>query len=163
LSPPLPATIVVVTTFSGRPYESSWRALARNSEDGVFFPDPGRGLRNVVGGEAPLDDVDVLRDRFLGSAGECMNVSVVGVKSAVGTGGGDAGIEGSGSSEGLVRYDGAADDAFEGSRDSGALGLLVRELGVELVLHLSFHLRNVFLSPVPSFVALMVDCDAVSV
>lgn len=91
-----------------------------------------------------------------------MKVSVVGVKRAEGAGGGDEGIEGSGSSEGLVLYEGVADDAFDGSLDSGALGLLVRELGVELVLHLSFHLRNVFLSPVPSCVAL-VDCEAVSV
>ena len=69
LSPPFPATIVVVTTFSGSPCESSWSALAKNSDDGVFFPDPGLALRNVAGGDAP-DDADVFRDRFLGSAGE---------------------------------------------------------------------------------------------
>ena len=103
----------------------------------------------------------MLRGRFLGSAGECINVSVVGVNSAVGTGGGEAGIEGSGSSEGFVLHEGAAEDAFEFSRDSGALGLDVRELGVELVRHLSFHLFNVFLSPVLSFSA-HVDCEVVS-
>lgn len=126
----------------------------------MFLLDPGLAFRNVAGGDAP-DDADVFRDRFLGSAGECMKVSVVGVNSAVGTGGGDAGIEGSGSSEGLVLAEGAADDALELSLDSGALGLDVRELGAELVRHLSFHLFSVFRSPVLSFVA-HVDCEVVS-
>ncbi|KAL1602728.1 hypothetical protein SLS60_006149 [Paraconiothyrium brasiliense] len=154
LSPPLPATIVVVTTFIGNSRWSgsrfsSWSALVRKSDGAVFLLDTGLGFFSVPGGEV-LDVFDEFRDLFLGSAGECMKVSVVGVKRAVGTGGGEAGIGGSGSVAGFDLCEGAADDAFDGSRDNGALGLDVRELGVELVLHLSFHLLSVFLIPVPS-------------
>lgn len=132
----------------------------------MFLLEIGRGFLNVPGGD---DDADVFRDLFLGSAGECIKVSVVGVKRAVGTGGGEAGMGGRGSEQGPAGADvycgplaGAAADAFDESRDNGALGLEVRELlGVEFVRHLSFHLLSVFLIPVLSFVAL-VDSEAVS-
>lgn len=159
LSPPFPATMVVVTTFIGRSRCTSWNALVSMSVGAVFLLDTGLDFFSVPGGEV-LDVFDEFRDLFLGSAGECMKVSVVGVKRAVGTGGGEAGMGGSASPAGFDLYEGAADDALDGSRDSGALGLDVRELAVELVRHLSFHLRSVFLIPVFS-VEKPVGCEAV--
>jgi hypothetical protein len=150
LSPPLPATMVVVTTFIGSPARfSSWTAPAKKSDGAVFLLDTGLAFFSVPAGDV-LDECDEFRDLFLGSAGECMKVSVVGVKRAPGTGGGDAGIGGSASPAGRDRYEGAAEDALDGSRDSGARRLGGRELGAELVRHLSFHLFSVFLMPVPS-------------
>jgi hypothetical protein len=103
LSPPFPATMVVVTTFIGSPARfSSWSALVRKSDGAVFRLDTGLGFFSVPGGDV-LDVLDEFRDRFLGSAGECMKVSVVGVKRALGTGGGEAGIGGSASPAGLDR------------------------------------------------------------
>lgn len=67
----------------------------RNSVGAVLRLERGGGFRRVAGiGGGEIDDVDVLRDLFLGSAGEWINVSVVGAKSTAGGGGGEAGMEG---------------------------------------------------------------------
>lgn len=61
-------------------------ALVRKSVGAVFLLDTGLGFFSVLGGVV-LDVFEEFRDRFLGSAGECIKVSVVGVKRAVGAGG----------------------------------------------------------------------------
>ena len=133
----------------------------------MFLLDRGGDFFSVADGDV---EADVFLDLFLGSAGECMNVSVVGVKRAAGGGGGlvmdgmDAGA-GSGAATGTdLGADvgaGDAEDVLDASRNRGAPGLDARELVAEFVRHLSFHLLSVFLTPMLSLVPLVV-CEAVS-
>lgn len=139
----LPPTIVVVTTFSGP--SASLAAFSRKPAGAVFRLESGFRFFRVPAG---LLDVD----RFRGSAGECMKVSVVGVNSAAGGGGG-----GGGGGDGTERGGGGVAATEDGGRVVGALvmSLLGSEGGCSL--HRSFHLFNAFLKPVPWVVVLIVS------